>query len=682
MIENVGIKRAVVAGIEVTSFLDPGAPFPDESLLGFYTRVAADHCFRSIPHALQKAGIVTSHPSSLPVSAADAAERLAFSLKQDPAAVLERMYRESTGRPIMIDFFGTGIRKSFREAMHRRVSPSALRVAPYHRAIWEIKLFSFCPDTKELLLERCPVCNLRFGWLRTNGIQYCDSCKKTSKRGSVDLRDVSQPMIGSHDEAGLNFICDLVHPLQQRKDRARRALRPPFAEYSNSQLFEFAIALACAEASDRSGKTLERPKRHDDYSRLTPDILSHAGRAVLDWPAGFHAIAGAVRSKAGARPSFFGLGKELGPLTTIRREASIADRLRQLVSDAIDENMKDTAKLMPTARRREHRNRADLITTSDATSIYGFNRAVLVRLARDKVLQCFRSDGGNRSPSLFVKTEVNALWHAKQLAETETSTAKRLGIPLRYVHDLARLGLIKLMTGPVNNLRGYSRCYTKSSVDALISQVGQRVRKEPLPENADRIDTPVSLGRIGTEAWANIVREILDGNIAVWRVADENAPLLRALAVDERHRVTEIFRRSARSSECGASTIDALTYKEGAKFIDTSVKMIRCLIVARQIPVTDHRNRKLLRSDLQTFKKDKMLTREIASRLTIATSRVPSELLARHGIEPVATVNGRHGHVWSRQEVEPHLEGSNRREGLLADSSIARCAIAEGPSAP
>jgi len=138
MIENVGIERAVIAGIEVTSFLDPGAPFPDESLLGFYTRVAADHCFRSIPHALQKAGIVTSHPSSLPVSATDAAVRLAFSLKQDPAAVLERMYRESAGRPIMIDFFGTGIRKSFREAMHRRVSPSALRVAPYHRAIWEI----------------------------------------------------------------------------------------------------------------------------------------------------------------------------------------------------------------------------------------------------------------------------------------------------------------------------------------------------------------------------------------------------------------------------------------------------------------------------------------------------------------------------------------------------------------
>jgi hypothetical protein len=50
-----------------------------------------------------------------------------------------------------------------------------------------------------------------------------------------------------------------------------------------------------------------------------------------------------------------------------------------------------------------------------------------------------------------------------------------------------------------------------------------------------------------------------------------------------------------------------------------------------------------------------MLTPEIAARLHIDNSRVPS-CLAELGIKkPFATVNGKHGHVWLRQVVEDHL---------------------------
>jgi hypothetical protein len=48
------------------------------------------------------------------------------------------------------------------------------------------------------------------------------------------------------------------------------------------------------------------------YARFTPEVLSHAGRAILDWPRGIHSIADRIRRKANERAGFYGVAKELG----------------------------------------------------------------------------------------------------------------------------------------------------------------------------------------------------------------------------------------------------------------------------------------------------------------------------------------------------------------------------------
>src|SRR5437016_5013238 len=139
MIREVGIKRAIISEVEVTSFLDPAPPFPDESLLGYYARVADDHLFGSMNLALKKAGINTLYPEGL-ATHLDAEKALAFSLKTSECEIARRMHRSETLG--MMEFFGTLIRKVYHEQYNRRVSPRALKIAPYYRAIWRAPVAS------------------------------------------------------------------------------------------------------------------------------------------------------------------------------------------------------------------------------------------------------------------------------------------------------------------------------------------------------------------------------------------------------------------------------------------------------------------------------------------------------------------------------------------------------------
>lgn len=93
MNREVGIFRRATDGMEITSFLDPPVPKPDESLLGWVTRVADDHAYRSISRALKKAGFANPRPESLPMFGRTACERLSFLLKTSTAEIEARLLR-------------------------------------------------------------------------------------------------------------------------------------------------------------------------------------------------------------------------------------------------------------------------------------------------------------------------------------------------------------------------------------------------------------------------------------------------------------------------------------------------------------------------------------------------------------------------------------------------------------
>jgi hypothetical protein len=131
MNREVGILRTTINGAEITSFLDPEPPAPDESLLGWVTRAADDHAYRSVSRALRKAGFRNARPESLPMYGRAIGNRLSFLLKASTSTIEARIYEaapRSNGLD-QINFFGSQIRRAYRETTVRRVAPRALTAA-------------------------------------------------------------------------------------------------------------------------------------------------------------------------------------------------------------------------------------------------------------------------------------------------------------------------------------------------------------------------------------------------------------------------------------------------------------------------------------------------------------------------------------------------------------------------
>ncbi|MCK1463577.1 TniQ family protein [Bradyrhizobium sp. 2] len=662
MKRDVGIYRSTVDGTEVTSFLDPPAPAPDESLLGWVTRAAEDHAFRSVSRALIKAGFRGhARPESLPMYGRAISKQLSFLLKAPTAEIEARVYepvRQASSLD-QIAFFGSQIRRAYRETTVRRISPRALSVSPHHRAIWEIRIFGFCTDTRELLLASCPVCGKTLGWQRTHGIEYCDSCKNDAGERLTDLRDFPQPKVTAKDEAGLEVMCDLIHPLSERKARARKSISPAFADYANGEIFEFGVALCCAETMqlNRTQKILERPKHVEDYARFTPEVLSHAGRAILDWPNGLHAIADRIRAKAGERAGFYGIAKELGPLTALGRESIISHGLRGLVREAINRDMRETASALPTIRRSDYRNRDDLITCSQAIQKYRCRGPLLRNLAKEGILRSLRAQGAKTGPLLFYDAEISDLFAKAGKAENQTEAAVRLGIPAGALPNLAMHGMITRVVGPETRLlfAGSQECYVRESIDLLISSIEAAATPEPPPETCVRITKAVNrIGIPGPKPWCEIFTAILDRKLKIWRIDGRLTAAMTRHAVEHIDRIYELI-EPGRFQRFRPQR-GRINYREAADLIGTSESMVARLVRAKEIPVANHFQLKIERADAIRFNEEKVLTSELSKRTGIICKLV-RPYMADLGVEPIARTDNCGGFVWSRSQVEAVLAG-------------------------
>ena len=125
----------------------------DESLLGFVTRALSVTVVVQLQQGLALGGVKTGAPVAIATSLTGEREiaGIAALFKTTAAEISKRTYAGGSAGPNrreLIDFFGVTIRAHYREAKIRRVSPRALEIAPYHRAVWELRPLSFDPQTR------------------------------------------------------------------------------------------------------------------------------------------------------------------------------------------------------------------------------------------------------------------------------------------------------------------------------------------------------------------------------------------------------------------------------------------------------------------------------------------------------------------------------------------------------
>ncbi|CAO3417026.1 hypothetical protein [Azospirillum argentinense] len=626
-------------------------PIPGESLLGLLARTADRNGFTGLMKVLSFADIGTGTPANLPSVDPIAAQRVAYLLKVAEEEVTTRCHPQIVcDDPAggFIDFFGVALRALYREKTRRRVSPRALAISPHHRALHDLRPFSFCPETMERLIDSCPVCHKTLRWFRTKGVAYCEHCVDADDMPRVDLREYPQALVTVEDDTALRYVTDLINPDSARRAKALRNTDRRFEGHNPGDLFELVIRLGQALATPPTAHYMElrRLKTLEDFSFLTPDLLARTGRALMDWPSGFQALAGAMRADAGKRPGHFGAAKEFGALRLLPRLKTLHSGIRHLVSKAIGDHLKDTAHDLVAPRRQADLHRLDLIDATTAAERLGVNGADLAVLERRKDIEVIRTR--HRSLALFQAQEIENIRRVRTDMIGAVDAAHLIGLPVEALEALAHAGMIQRVTGPALALSQQHTLYRLSSLRDLTAILMNASRSGRPPNGYRRFDTALRRLPPGPKPWLDLVRAVTDGRLPVVRLESTKRGLFLRLFVEETSLAAVMEVAGNPAIACNEKA--TLSYREAALVIGVSTPTVSWLVAAGLIATTDEHSRRITGHALADFSAHHMLTMEVAKWLELNPSQV-KRTLARYGIEPVCALREDMRLVWRRSDV-------------------------------
>jgi hypothetical protein len=653
-------------------FAFPIDPMPDECLGGLVVRATATNFRRNPLRALHRIGVITHAPQSLCSRSPALAKTIAdFVGTADVASVMAKFHPRVDGNSSRIDFFGEPLRAFYRDAQRRRVSPRALKIGEWMRALWSVKMFGFDPVTKETLIDSCPVCGKPLGWTLTYGVAFCDHCYRPEEfRGAiwkypgVDLRDFPQPLVEVDDIEALEFVTNLIDPAPGKKDSARRLVPEMWSVLSNGDIFEVVLHFASmqnAERWDAHSKGIRRRTRSGEgWEKFTPEVLSVAGRALLDGRAGLDRFGDLLRSQSRGKPreKTYGWLCELGPLGVV--DPNLSASARKILGEAV-------------AAYFESRRDPDMKSMAYLAEKYGVDRSGLSALARSGVIPAITFDNLEHAPVLVSEKALKPIAERKREVISGTLAAPRIGVHLKDLEELERIGLLIRVTGPVLRLLQSSVYYTKSSVEALVAKIS---RNAVLDKGGDPVRMRVALRSLGVRSvpWAIIVAAIADGRLTVTTMKPSAISLGERLAIRDVGSLRKLVEAHVAEVPASAEWVGKF---EAAEVLGTNDVAVWRLTKVGKLKQFDDApaNTPFNRAEVEKLAKETIFTPEIVRVGRFQTYREASKWLEKQGLNPVLELKKAGWKLYARANVEkalnarlqdwPKPEGIGRPKGGL-----------------
>lgn len=514
--------------------------------------------------------------------------------------------RDTPPRPGLRSFFGVWLENGTL-TRHRRVSPLALRTAPYLRAVWRIWPLGFDPETKETLLRHCPVCKRQLGSTFMGDVWLCDRCNELTTGGkllAVDLREYPQELIDERLWELLDCATCLVDPnaLARRMD-TRRKLHVDFRDMDDGAVFEFICALARSMVNRIDKRRM---------IGLPSSILAEATRVVLGWPDTFEALVSHHRKDGWLLYHPFAF-----LFYNHRLDRNLRERMKEITRLAIIRPFEKFAYGNRPVRSRIDRVEYSTLRRSHADASKGAHETSAV---------------GVMSTTLRARKGVHAF-------------SKSLGISVPTLMDMAYAEVFPsaLLTDDEFNF--------EEQAELFVTRVQSKSCSFVIPDDAVRLPRAVAtfFARAG-DPWSNIFMAMISGHLPFWRTRENRRALLETVYV----RDFEVLRQILKARQVTLDPHYSVPLSEREAAIWTRLWQ-ECLALAIRAGLIEPPfTRASVGAFRSTFESSNFI--QLRLRVGIGTRHFPGMRgsLESAGITPVLE-GARGSAVWRRSEVEAHF---------------------------
>ena len=470
----------------------PLPPIEGESLDGFIARVAAHTLVDNALAISSLGGVAYGHRPDLSTHGWEGLPAVAECLQVDIADLQQRSYPLIDPARDLRLFFGTPLERRHFEVRTRRFSPAGLRLSNHHRALWQLRIFPFCIETWEYLLDRCPRCHAPQRWYRTNGIERCDYCVEDLRRAPSEL------VPPEHREAALAAV-GLAHPDQERRSASLKRLPDALQSLGSGPTLELLILLLPlfdrAMPGTRAGKrrTWDAPP-----SRITAAVAK-AWPVLEAWPGAALDLLAANIAVAPSRYSDGAHGMSIYFLNTAGAYAhpAVKEAIASLRAEVdLDGPRGDTI-------------RATTLGIKSVSKLLGHGTHQLTRIRRLGGLPTIFTLKGSRAVARFDTTKVAEIRRVIDVRLSFERAAWLLGISYHGVEQLAAMRLLPTITHPYFPLRYGCPQTTLPGLQMLQQRIEARAAKTVPDPIRLRSAVAVIGGRL--KPWAPIFQALLDG---------------------------------------------------------------------------------------------------------------------------------------------------------------------------
>ena len=496
-------------------------PIPGESLLGFIARNADVHGVDKVASALLPAGLENPKTEAFATAYERQVAVLASLFVTTPEEVRSRMYLPwAGGDGVDVNFHGTRMRPKYLRWEHRRFSPTSLRASGHHRALWDLLVLSFCPESKEILLSECPHCQKKPGWRYTLGLATCEWCEG-------DLTDVTGTPVRCDDMEALDFVCDLVNPAPVRRTAALARVPSRLSALDAGGVFEFVVNLACMLVTKPEASSMVRVQNKRDMEVLTPESLAKAGRLILGWPDSMHSLAAEVRSEAHLRNGVWGTRRELRPLLWLTRVPTLPREAREAVSEVIDASVNGSGNVA----HRVFNLPDEYLTKHETEKQFGFKNDLLEELCDLDLLRHVRRETAGKPALLIRREDVADLRAEMGDATSRVNAARMLGVDYLAVERLAQAGLLR-RNGRAASVTVHGQPYRTSSIVGLGERLLSRSRRPGRSGTLVTLSDAAASSTAPIVPWTGLVEAVLSRRLPVFMLSDDaELPLMRRLGI-------------------------------------------------------------------------------------------------------------------------------------------------------